>query len=453
MRIQWLHDAALRLGLIGAVVLTLTSCGAVTGSGTPAVGGDLLVLPAVADLFPDVPTQFSITGGKPGYSVFSSNNIVLPLESAVAGTTFFAIPKSVSSDTPVTITVRDADGKTKAATVTIKPAVINNNVIFTIVTPAGSGCGANALCSGGTAQVLVTASLNGTVLINRPISFAVFQGDFLFVTPGTGTLVNAITVNTDERGEAVVRLTATVGAPPQVATLTSTDVTSGLVRRFNFNIVPRTLSVLPSGTVTFKGQTGQPAPAGQPANKGSCPIGAIADYYIFGGTPPYTVASPLLDVATVSSIVGGTFRATAGGTCPGTVSFVVTDATMTTVETASFITVQGDDGAVSPAPTPTPVATPPTVNPPDITLNTCNEQQTVLLGGTGPFVSSIPTLGGTAWITVALSPTSATIRRTPGSGAPTANPITVKFSNLSGTDDLTVTLAGSGTGGALGACP
>ena len=444
MRIQWLHDAALRLGLIGAVMLTLASCGAVTGSGTPAVGGDLLVLPAVADLFPDVPTQFSITGGKPSYSVFSSNNIVLPLESAVAGTTFFAIPKSVSSDTPVTITVRDADGKTKAVTVTVKPAVINNNVIFTIVTPAGSGCGANALCSGGTAQVLVTASLNGTVLINRPIRFAVFQGDFLFVTPGTGTLVNAITINTDERGEAVVRLTATIGAPPQVATLTSTDVTSGLVRRFSFNIVPRTLSVLPSGSVTFIGDKG---PTGGGAGSGLCPSGKV-DYYVFGGVPPYTVASPLplLASATPSVVTtsGGSFTANLAG-C-GSVAFIVTDATQQSVETALLTGTRGPDGS---APPPAVRPTAPTVLPFSIDLTTCGQSITVNLTGTQPITSTITTPGGAAAIGVVNDPSTSTITRLNGSSVAPPNPIMVFFSNSVGSAALTVNL----TGAAALACP
>ena len=436
--IKWICNVSVKLGSICAVLLILHGCsGAVSGPGTPAVGGDLLVLPAVADLFPDVPTQFSISGGKPGYSVFSSNSIVLPLDSTVTGTTFFATPKSVSSDTSVTITVRDADGKTKDATVIVKPAVINNNVVFTIVAPAGSGCGANALCSGGTAQVLVTAALNGTVLVNRPIRFAVFQGDFLFVTPGTAALVNSITINTDERGEAVVRLTAAVGAPPQVATLTSTDVTSGLVRRFNFNIVPRTLSVLPSGTVTFVGAKG---PAGGGTGSGFCPSGQV-DYYIFGGTPPYMVVSPLPGLASVTPSVvmtsGGSFTANLAG-C-GSVAFIVTDATQQTVETAVLVGTRGPDGS---APVVTTVA-PPSVSPSTLTFTGCNQLGTVIIGGTQPITSTISTPGGNSVISVSPGPggTSSTISRISNpaqSNPPAPNPIIVTYTNSAGTATLSV---------------
>jgi len=391
VRIQWLHDAALRLGLISAVVLTLASCGAVTGSQPVVVTADLQVLPATADLFPELPTQFSISGGKPGYTVFSSNSLVLPLDSSVTGATFFAIPRNVAVDTPVTITVRDADGKTKDVAVSVKPAVINNNFIFTIVTPAGSGCGANALCGGGTAQVLVTASLNGTILINRPIRFAVFQGDFLFVTPGTGVLVNAITINTDERGEALVRLTATVGAPPQVATLTSTDVTSGLVRRFNFNIVPPTLSALPSANVTFEGAKGALG-----STEGFCPVGGKVDFYVFGGAPPYTVASLLPDLVSVSSNLvsssGGRTTATING-C-GQTPLVVTDSTLKAIETALIIGVKGPAGDALPSVPvpPAPTAPPPFVVTPTSLTVPCGGSGTVnAAGGTGSVSTTIVT--------------------------------------------------------------
>ena len=75
------------------------------------------------------------------------------------------------------------------------------------------------------------------ILRNRAIRFDVFQGGFQLVTPGSGTLVSSLAINTDEQGEAVARITANVGAITQVATIQTTDVTSGLARRYNFTIV------------------------------------------------------------------------------------------------------------------------------------------------------------------------------------------------------------------------
>ena len=105
------------------------------------------------------------------------------------------------------------------------------------------------------------------------------------MTPGTNALVTSLLINTDEFGEAVVRMTILVTAPTQVATLSSTDTVSGLVRRTNFNIVQQTngagiLSILPNGPTTF---TGAKPAAGQPAQ---CPFGGFVDHYIYGGVPP-----------------------------------------------------------------------------------------------------------------------------------------------------------------------
>ena len=435
-------------------MLTLASCGPVTGTSPVVVVGDLLVLPAAADMFPDLPTQFTISGGTPAYSVFSSNNLVLPLDSAVNGTTFFAIPKSVAVDTKVTITVRDANNKTKDVTVTVKPAVISNNdVTFSVLAPAGTGCGTNALCSGGTAQVVVTALLNGAVLPNRPIRFDAYQGDFQLVTPGTGLLVNSITVNTDERGEAVIRLTAAAGARPQVATLTATDVSSGLVRRFSFNIVPRTLSTLPSSNVTFIGNKG---PIGGGAGSGLCPVGRV-DYYIFGGAPPYAVASPLPGLASVTPSVvttsGGSFTANLAG-C-GSVAFIVTDSAQQSVETALLIGKQGPDGSdpvvVTPPATTIPVVSPSTMTFPAPPVG-CTQMATVSLSGTGSWTGSIGTPGGNPGISITPTtgtlPQTVTVTRTPNPALPLpgfpATPATVlvNFGNSAGTGVLTVTTGG-----------
>jgi hypothetical protein len=393
-------------------------------------------------LFPDVPVQFSVSGGTPGYSVFSSNSIVLPIDPAVSGTTFTAIPKNVTADTPVTITVRDSAGKTNTAAVTVRPAVLNNSVTFTALPPDGIGCGTNILCSGGNAQVLVTALLNGTVLQNRSIRFDVYQGDFQFVTPATGVLVNSITVNTDERGEAVVRLAAAVGAPTQVATLTITDIASGLVRRFNFSIVAKTLSVLPSASITIKGAKGAPG------QDGKCPFNVLVAYTVFGGTPPYTVVSPLPQIAFVSPSVvttlGGTFTATLNN-CTAGIAFNVTDSVNTSVETALLIGVQGDKGDALPT------VTAPKVSPSSLTFLTCSGTAgTVNVTGTGTFTATIATPGGSPGITITVPsntmPASVTVARgsNPFPATQTPSTVSVNFANSAGTDTLVVTNAAGG---------
>ena len=207
------------------------------------------------------------------------------------------------------------------------------------------------------------------------------------MTPGSGALVSSLVINTDEQGEAVARITANVGAITQVATIQTTDVTSGLARRYNFTIVQQVsgvgiLSTLPSGSVTITGANG--ATTGAP---GSCPIGVVVDYYIYGGTPPYSVASPQSGVATVSpntvGISGGRFAATITG-CGGPVAFIVTDASGRAVETSTLEAVRGATGAGGP----TAAATVLLVSPDTITLN-CGESRQISTAGSGSYSTNV----------------------------------------------------------------
>ena len=308
-------------------------------------GAALAISPATVTLFPDLPFTFNISGGSGLYTASSSIPTVLTVPTNVTGTSFSVTPNAVTADIAVDVTVRDARGASAVAKVTVKPSSLLNQITFTPLAPTGTGCGANSVCSGGDAQIVVRAVQNGVVLRGRQIRFEVFQGAFQLVTPGTGALVNTLLINTDDQGDAVARLTANVGAVTQVATIQTTDVTSSQVRRYNFNIIQQVsgvgiLSVLPSGAVTITGAKGAPGA------EGSCPFGATVDYYIFGGTPPYAVVSPLLGVATVApntvTIKGGKFTATVTG-C-GTVSFIVTDASGRTLETASLVSAKGAPG-------------------------------------------------------------------------------------------------------------
>lgn len=388
---SWARHAAI-IAVFGAMGALLSSCG---GSGVTATnaGGTLQILPGSLDVFPGVATDLNISGGSGSYVPVSNNTTVIPTPT-VSGSKITVTANNVVIDTSVTITVRDSSGTTATATVNVKATVLNNTITITPIGPTGSGCG--GLCSGGDAQVTVKAALNGIILKNRPIKFDVFQGDFRFVTPanyqtppGPNALVTTVTINTDENGQAVARLTATVTAPTQVATLTSTDTVSGLVRYANFNIVQATtgtgiLSILPSGSVTF---TGAKPLAGQPSQ---CPFGGVVDMYIYGGTPPYTVVSPLVQYLTVSPSVvttnGGSFRVTQNG-C-GTASLIVTDAQNRVSESSSVIGVLGPAGDALPPV----VATSLTVNPTTQTL-LCGQTGTSTLSGAGTYTATVTTPG------------------------------------------------------------
>lgn len=426
---------------IALAVLTGCGSGAVSAPPVPptdpSAGTPVAVSPPVAEMFPDVPTTFTITGGTPGFSAFSSNAVALPVAAAVTGRTFTIVANAVAVDTNVDITVRDAANTLATARATIKPATINNQITFTPFAPTATGCGTNSVCTGGDAQVIVKAIQNGVILRNRPIRFDVFQGGFQLVTPGSNVLVNSLVINTDEQGEAAARVRTAAGVPTQVATLASTDTVSGQVRRYNFTIVQQisgtgVLSVLPSGTVTFTGGKGAP---GQPGTCASGP-GAIVDYYVYGGTAPYTVVSPLPGVATVfPSVVssnGGRFTAQVNG-C-GTVAFIVTDATGRVIETAQLDSKEGEAGdSVIPPDTLT-------VAPTALTI-ACNSSGSVSVTGGGRFASSV--LGQSELI---VSPSSgllpATVTITAPAGAGITSPVSINFVNGALTQRVVVTVTG-----------
>ncbi len=438
--------------LATCVAVLLSSCGsgAVTGTPTPdpAAGTPLAVSPPIVDLFPDLPTTFTVTGGTSPYTAFSSNGAVLPITATVAGSTFSVIPNAVPADTAIDITVRDAANGTATSKATVKPSTLINQITFTPFGPTATGCGTNALCSGGDAQIVVKAVQNGVVLRNRSIRFDAFKGDFQFVVLATGAKVNSLVVNSDEQGEATVRITANVGAATQVATIQTTDVSSGLSRRYNFNIVQQVsgvgiLSTLPSGDITFTGAKG---PTG---GEGFCPGGSV-DYYIFGGTPPYNVVSPLPAVASVtpSSVgtTGGRFTAQING-C-GKVAFIVTDATGRTIETSSLNAVRGANGDTV---TLTPASL--TVAPALVSI-VCNGSGSVTVAGNGTF-STFPSgtgPNGAPGTGFSVNPPQGAIPNTVSFNANPGtifSPISVDFRNGTLIQRVIVTV----TGTVAGSCP
>ena len=389
------------------------------------VPGPLQVLPGTASVFPDVPVEFTVSGGSGGYTLTSNNTAVVPVP-VLSAAKFTVLAKSVNVDTSVILTVRDSVGATVNVGLTVRPApsppasTLNNAVTITPITPTGTGCA--GLCSGGDAEVAVTAIQNGIKLVNRPIRFDVFQGDFRFVTPGTNVLVTSIVLNTDENGVARARMTATVTAPTQVAILTTTDTVTGLVRRTNFVIAQvisgvGILSILPAGSVTF---TGAQPTASLPAQ---CPLAGLVDHYIYGGTPPYSVVSPSPQfLAVTPSVVttnGGRYRVTLNG-C-GTAKIIVTDAQNRAIESSAVVGVLGPTSDAPPVTPPTSL----TITPSTLAVG-CGQTGSVILSGSGTYTATVSTTVSTGALTV--TPTagsiSGVISFTRNTSVPPAAPIT-----------------------------
>src|SRR5262249_43469411 len=156
------------------------------------------------------------------------------------------------------------------------------------------------------------------------------------------------------------------------------------------------------------------------ADSSSCTAGFKVDYYIYGGTPPYRVASTFPSAITlVNAIVavpGGFFEAITNGSCVDPLTFTIVDAVGRQV-TAQLINKAG--AAAPPAPPGPPI----TVTPPSYTVGpgagTCTGKtfNFVITGGTAPF-SVAPSAGVVTPTTVTTSPGGfAVTGLTDGSGA------------------------------------
>ena len=345
----WLRPLVTLAALAG--VLSLAACGG--GNGAPnnpngPVATPLAITPASATAYSGIPFVFVITGGTRPYTIISNDQAALPVVGTLDDNTLVIVPGNVGADTAVTLTVRDSKGQSTAAAVTVRPALLLPASITITGNPNCSGSGAT-LCSGqdGTAQVQLTGPA-GAPLAGRQVQFDVVQGTYSLSSTAPGQpLVQSLTVTSDQNGSAAVRLVVPTTAPTQIATIRATDVTSGssvvgqftIAQFINGNSV---LSIIPTGTTTFTGP-----------DTATCSNGASATFYIFGGTPPYTVATnfPTAIGLTGTPVQrsGGGFTITTNGTCFTGLTFAITDAAGRTLLTPP--TATNAFGTAAPPPT------------------------------------------------------------------------------------------------------
>ena len=125
--------------------------------------------------------------------------------------------------------------------------------------------------------------------------FDVVQGNYSISSTAPGQpLVQSTTVTTDQNGNATVRLVVPANAATQIATIRATDVTGGSSVVGQFTIAQfvdgsAVLTVIPTGVTTFTGP-----------DTTQCSSGGQATFYVFGGTPPYTVATNFPSAVTIS---------------------------------------------------------------------------------------------------------------------------------------------------------
>jgi hypothetical protein len=448
----WLRPLLTLAALAG--VLSLAACGGGNGSPSQVINGGtatpLTITPSTATTYSGNAFTFTVTGGTPPYTILSSDQAVLPVVGTLDGSVLVVVPGLVGADTTVTLTVRDTRGLSTSAAVIVKPALLLPNSISITGNPACSSSG-GTLCSGqnGTASVLVTGPA-GAPLAGRQVRFDVVQGDFSFVNPAGQQLVSSLTVTSDQNGFAVVKLQVPTSATTQIATIRATDVTSGNAISSNFTIVAfnngaAVLSVSPTAVSV----------PGTPHDPPQCAIGIPVTYYVFGGTPPYTVAANL---PTLVSITGAPVANSGGGftvranACADEV-LTITDASGRFI-TASFASVLGPAATTGGGTGGTgcsfsPTTGCPIVTPSSVTLASCGAMvNPTITGGTPPYTTSSPS-GITAIAPGSSNPVTLTITRTSDGGTVPASPATVTVSSGSLATSVTVTL----TGAAAASCP
>ena len=382
----WLRPLLTLAALAG--VLSLAACGG--GNGAPnnpyqPGAGPLTITPGTATGYSGVPFVFSITGGTAPYSVISSDPVLLPVTGGVSGNSLVVVPSNVAATTSVSFTVSDSAGHQATGSLNINPALLLPASITITGNPNCAASGAT-LCSGqdGTATVKVTGP-GGAGLAGRSVRFDVVQGDFTISPPGQAS-VQTLTVTSDQNGNATVRLLVSVSAATQIASIRATDVTSGSNVLGQFTIAQYVngssiLSVLPSGTTTFTGP-----------NTAQCNAGGKASFYIFGGTPPYTVAASFPQALAIAGTPvqrsGGAFTVTTTGLCVTNLTFIITDATGRVMLTPP--TVDNVVGTAA-APPPNVVLTPNVFPATGTVACTANSQVTQIIatGGTGTFTAAV----------------------------------------------------------------
>jgi len=384
----WLRPTLALVGLAG--ILTLAGCGGGSGAPNnpfepPPVVPILTVQPANITAYSGVPTTVTITSGQGPFTVFSNDTAVLPVTASVAGNTIVVLPNQVTADTTVQLTVQDAFGNTKPVTVSVKAAPILNALAFA---PSGSDCGTD-LCSGQAGTATVTASgAAGVPLTNRTIRFDIVYGPIGIMTTNPATPVaQNLTVVTDTRGVATVGILAVANSTTQPAQLRATDVTSGNQQIANLTVVNNTvavqspLTVVPD-TATITG-----------AFLNVCSTGFRINYYIYGGTPPYSISSTFpASVTLVNSFVaksGGFFEAITNGACVNPLQFTIVDSAGKQT-TASLINTPG-----TAAPPSAPALS---IAPGAVAATSCSGKTFTFLptGGTPPYNAYLAGFAGSA---------------------------------------------------------
>ncbi|HEX6792361.1 MAG TPA: hypothetical protein VF304_00805 [Casimicrobiaceae bacterium] len=394
----WLRPLLTLAAMAG--VLSLAACGG--GGGSPSQNNStgnvtLAILPASPTVYSGTPGSLTVSGGRGPYTVFSSDQTVLQVPSTTSGT-FAITPGTVSQDTTVQVTVRDAAGAIVTIPVVVKAGLLVNSLTLKADDFNTTDCpndriestsptddvGSTWICSGQTGTVGIRIqNANGGGLSGRQIEFDVIQGDFQIFTNAAGTPDTfglTYTVPTDQNGNAVVRIRANPAASQQLVIVQAKDVTSGnfvrgifVIYQFLQNgnsqmqIVPNTVTITGPDTLT-------------------CSSGVANTFYVFGGKPPYTISNPVPQFLRLGqSIVansGGGFTLTTLGGCVSPATIAINDSAGHT----ATVTLNNNVGTAAPSTTTSPI--PIVITPSNVPALTCGANTNIVATGGGTITTT-----------------------------------------------------------------
>ena len=414
---------SIRRSLIGSVFVALAavllgSCGG-GGAGSPGpVGGNLLILPAGGTFYAGVEYTFSVTGGRPPYTLSSSEPSLFAVPTTLNGNTFTVVPNNpgvIDSGIPddglavrtVFVTARDSIAPGPPATAELRVAqnfLTSYGVVFNSNCPVAVGAGiAPAACAGGETAVVLNATISGNLNGNREYRFEVLRGPFSWFFPSGqlqgGTISDGgrtVTTRTDHLGNAHVwfRVNSNIGT--QLAAFRVTDVATGAstTQLFLVQGVPLTgeLEVIPD-EITFTGPT-----------TAQCGTGS-ADVLVFDGTPPYTAVSSFASILVtpdVSNSQPGRFTITASNpfVCITDGSVIIRDAN----NNRATVTVTTEAGDADPPPPPV------SLTPPSVALQCGTSGSVSIIGGDAAATFSVSS--SDPRITATVSGRTLTVSRT-----------------------------------------
>ena len=353
------------------------------------------LLPAAITVYAGSPVTLTVSGGVAPYRAFSSDPTSLPVPSVVSNNTVVLAASTVATATTVSITVQDSLGQVSAATtVTVSPAPLLPSQI-TVTSSPNPACTQHHQCrllgrhGHGAGQ---GHGPGGAGIPNRQVRFDVVQGAYSIRTTNPGQPnVSTLTVVSDANGDASVVLAVAANTPTQSGVIRATDLTTGNQVTGNFTILQvetggQVLSVLPQGTTTITGPT-----------VGVCSTGVPVTFYIFGGTPPYTVSTQFPGAVTLTGspvqTSGGSYTVITNGTCFIGLTFVITDSTGRTIPGGAYPLVTNEPGTT---PVPPPPPGPVVATPNTFARTACvpaNTFQFIITGGTPPYSAVVTQTG------------------------------------------------------------